>query len=190
MFEELINNLAKITQSQLREPASERELHELQSRFEEVPSQLLQVLSCANGEAESSFKSNGMIAFEAFIDSENIIREFDFATSYDVYHDLNQFVSCDRIVRNDDWHKGLVPISFGYDAHCVCIDMKPGPNGAVGQILALRPVTGNIDVIAKDLQHLLELTTSMYQSRKFDPSPHDAPCLTLEHFPPLVKNGG
>ena len=51
MFKELINNLAKITQSQLREPASERELHELQSRFEEVPSQLLQVLSCANGEA-------------------------------------------------------------------------------------------------------------------------------------------
>ena len=86
-----------MTQSPLCEPATEQELAALQSRFELVPAQLIELLSCANGEVDSSFKSDGMIAFEAFISSEQIVQEFDFVTSYGVYDDLNQFVEGDRI---------------------------------------------------------------------------------------------
>ena len=181
MMKELVDKLSRITQTALLEPATEQELSALKSRFEIVPTQLIELLSCANGEVDSSFKSDGMIAFEAFISSSQIVQEFDFATSYGVYDELNQFVEGDRIDSTEKWLEGLVPISFGYDAHCVCIDMKPGPSGNVGQILALRPVTGNIDVIANDLKHLLERTILAYESRDFDPS--DEPCLTLADFP-------
>jgi len=190
MFKELVDNLSQITQTNLSGPASGQEIAALQSRFATVPPELVELLSYANGEVDSNFKSNGMIAFEAFISSEHIIREFDFATSYDVYHDLNQFITCDRIQRTENWHEGLIPISFGYDAHRVCIDMRPGPGGCVGQILALRPVTGNIYVIANDLRQLLERTIAMYKARDFDPSSNTAPCLTLEDFPPIHENGG
>ncbi len=183
MLAELANQLSRITQSPLNQPAGSEQLEALHAAYDVVPSSLIELFSFANGEADSSFKSNGMIAFEAFIGVSQIVHESDFATSYDVYHGLNEFIGCKRINGSKNWHDGLIPISFGYDARCVCIDMQPGPAGKVGQILGLRPTVGGIAVVANGLDELLERTLSIYQNRDLDFSDPDCPCLTLDDFP-------
>ncbi len=183
MLAELANQLSRITQSPLNQPAGSEQLEALRSAHDVVPASLIELLSFANGEADSSFKSNGMIAFEAFIDVAEIVRESDFATSYDVYHGLNEFIGCKRINGSKNWHDGLIPISFGYDARCVCIDMLPGASGKVGQILGWRPTVGGIAVIANGLEELLGKTLSIYQDCDFNFSDPDCPCLTLDDFP-------
>ncbi|TWU51496.1 hypothetical protein Poly59_30880 [Rubripirellula reticaptiva] len=178
-----LKKLAQLTNSILRPPASDATLELLKSSYSEIPALLVELLSFADGEQDSSFKSNGIIAFEAFISAEEIAREHDFVTSYE-YDDLNQFVECDRINQRPNWHSGLIPISFGYDLHCVCIDMNPGPAGRVGQILGLRPICGNIQVIANDLEALIQKTLAIYDARSVDVSDPNCLCLTLDDFPP------
>lgn len=179
---ETVKQLAKITNSELRPPVAAEDLALLKSKYRQLPESLVSLLLIADGESDSTFKSNGMIAFEAFIGAAEIAREHDFVQSYEM-GDLNHFEVCDRISKT--WRKGLIPISLGYDLHCVCIDMNPGPAGKVGQILALRPVTASINVIADDLQSLLHKTLAIYQSRSFNVDDDDCPSLTLEDFPIL-----
>ena len=98
--------------------------------------------------------------------------------------DLSDYEVCDRISK--EWHAGcLIPIALGYDLHCVFIDMTPGPSGKVGQILAMRPITAELDVIADDLLSLLHKTLAIYQERSFDFNDDDCPNFTLEDFPRL-----
>lgn len=181
-----LQKLAQLTNSILNPPVSDTDLASLKSCYSKVPDLLVELLTIADGEQESSFKSNGIMAFEAFISAKDMVREHDFATSYS-YEDLNQFVVGKRIRNTPDWHLGLIPISFGYDLHCVCIDMNPGPSGNVGQILALRPITGGIRVIADDLEALLQKTLGIYKDQSFDINDPSCPCLTLEDFPPLRR---
>lgn len=177
---QLVGQLARVTDSQLCGPANDQQIAMLRSAYDAVPASLVELLSFANGEADSSFKSNGIVAFEAFINAEEIASESDFTTADSVYDGLNEFVSCQRIDRSENWRRGLIPISFGYDAHCVCIDMNPESQGTVGQILALQPVTGGISGVANGLEELLQTTLNIYQEKEFDFSDPDCPNLTLE----------
>ena len=179
---EAVNQLAKITNSQLRPPVTAEDLALLKSKYKQLPESLVNLLAIADGETDSSFKSNGMIAFEAFMSATEIAREHDFVESNEL-GDLSHFEGCDRISKT--WHTGLIPISMGYDLRCVCIDMNPGPAGKVGQILGLRPVTADLNVIADDLPSLLQKTLDIYQERSFNIEDDTCPCMTLEDFPRL-----
>lgn len=182
---EAVKQLAEITNSELRPPVTTENLALLKSKYERLPDSLVSLLSIADGESDSSYKSNGMIAFEAFLRASEIAREHDFVESYEL-GDLDHFGGCERIRKA--WHrghKGLIPISMGYDLHCVCIDMNPGPAGKVGQILAIRPVTASLHVIADDVQSLLQKTLAIYRAKSFDFADDNCPCLTLEDFPCL-----
>lgn len=181
----LTTHLSTITKTTLQKPANRAQLDELLATYEHVPETLLELLAFANGEVDSSFKSNGMIAFEAFISASEIINEFGFATDSDLYVDLNRFVNCQRIDKSSQWHHGLIPISFGYDGHCVCIDMKPGQKGTPGQILGLQPTIGIIAVIAESLTDLLSKTLALYQEQQFEFSDPNSPNLTLADFPSI-----
>ena len=73
----------------------------LRSAYDDVPASLVELLSFANGETDSSFKSNG-IAVEAYIGAEAIARDSDFATAHVVYDGLNEFVICKQINKSVD----------------------------------------------------------------------------------------
>ena len=185
MIAELAHELSRVTHTCVREPATSQQITELRAAYPEIPDCLIQLLTFANGEVDPIFRHNGMIAFEAFYGCEEIVSYSDFATSYSAYGDLNQFVQTKRIDKSTNWHEGLIPISFGYDAHIVCIDMEPGADGLAGQILALRPITGNISVISNSLEELLTKTLELYRAKNIDFADDDCPLLTLEDFPEM-----
>lgn len=183
MIAELAHDLSRVTQTYIREPASNKQISELRAAYPEIPDSLIQLLTFANGEADSVFRYNGMIAFEAFFGSMEIVACSDFATSHEVYRNLNQFVTTKRIDNTSNWHEGLIPISLGYDAHTICIDMKPGAEGLIGQILALRPIAGSISVISNCLEELLSKTLELYSVKNIDLADDDCPLLNLADFP-------
>ena len=83
---ETVKQLAKITNSELRPPVAAEDLALLKSKYRQLPESLVSLLLIADGESDSTFKSNGMIAFEAFIGAAEIAREHDFVQSLSLIH--------------------------------------------------------------------------------------------------------
>ena len=181
LFDDLViaveKHLPEIRQL-LQPPATNKDLKVLKDHLPNLPEQLMELLRCSNGQKPGTDGANLFGVF-SFLDAEQIYNQLQPEHFQQEIDSPTAIVADDRIQSNYLFRSKWLTIGDASPSPFrLIVDCDPSDSGNHGQIFEYEPQTGPRYVIAKDVNHFLEITTRKIQNVEFEP---DLGMIALEY---------